>query len=72
MSLEEKNFLQNEFKKQHYPNTDMVREFSDKLDLSYLQVRSWFQYYRRKYKYFQETSIFYKIYRIELNLLSFY
>ena len=50
MSLEEKNFLQNEFKKQHYPNTDMVREFSDKLDLSFKQIKNWFELNRKKYR----------------------
>ena len=50
MSLEEKNFLQNEFKKQHYPNSDMVREFSDKLDLSFKQIKNWFELNRKKYR----------------------
>jgi hypothetical protein len=50
LSLEEKNFLQNEFKKQHYPNTDMVREFSDKLDLSFKQIKNWFELNRKKYR----------------------
>jgi hypothetical protein len=50
LSLEEKNFLQNEFEKQHYPNTDMIKEFSDKLNLSFLQIKNWFALNRRKYR----------------------